>query len=947
MFDDGQQGDLEPGDGIYGAAIPAPRVWVAGQMIRYYVTASDSQGNDSRAPAFLDREGRNQSPEYFGTIVTTVDPPSELPVLQWFAENPGSGRTRAGTRASVYYDGQFYDNIFVRQRGGATNGSSQKFQFNSGDKFYANEELGKVFEFNLNAQGSDPSYIRQTLAFESYSMIGAPSEVSFLTHVRVNGGFDRVGVFIEQVDEDFLDRNGLDDDGTIYKFVQRGNLDPVFADTITGIEKKTGDETDLSDLAEVVAGLNLDTVEERRQYMFDNFNIPQILNYLAVRSVTQDADDVRKNFYMYRDTEGTGEWMIIPWDKDWTFGITGDGGPDLSHPFFADRAHWKPNANQWNMLYEAMFNDPVTQQMYLRRLRSVMDEILQPPGTPAAERIFENRIDEIFATAAADLPSAAANSLNGLKNYFQTRRTQLYVTHSIDALTGANGVPVNSDAAGIPHEQVGNPTLEFGQIEFQPASGNQDEEFIELINSNDTAVDISGWLLRGGVEHEFASGTVIPAGASLFVSPKPSVFRARMEGPSGGQSLLVQGNYKGHISNFGELIELVGAGEELVASVTTPVAPSESQQYVRITEVHYNPAAPNADEITAGFADNDAFEFIELVNQSDTPVDLSLAQFTDGIEFRFDPGTIVEAGERFVVVGDLTAFRLRYGGNINVAGQFDFGRLDNDGEKLKLEDAAGGTIAEFSYNDSEEWPVAADGTGNSLVVVDTDGDYNLPANWRASNTIGGTPGVAEEPSNQDISDVRVSGTDWDAAFLDRLAQDGLDSLLTADAATVLPWAGIDQVSVTYGPNINVIPLLVPLSGIAGIDYTDGAETEQVGDTVTWTLATPIAIDRLTVTLSPLAADLAFGVLPGDVTGDGQVDIRDLSAIRGSLLMSADDEAYLVRADLNADGIVNLRDVQLLRGSMLDKLLDELPDNGRLAQEADWDARVDQVFADEE
>ena len=51
-----------------------------------------------------------------------------------------------------------------------------------------------------------------------------------------------------------------------------------------------------------------------------------------------DADDVRKNFYMYRDTNGTQQWSIFPWDKDWTFGVTGDGGTYLTHPFFGDYA---------------------------------------------------------------------------------------------------------------------------------------------------------------------------------------------------------------------------------------------------------------------------------------------------------------------------------------------------------------------------------------------------------------------------------------------------------------------------------------------------------------------------------------------------------------------------------------------------------------------------------
>jgi len=41
--------------------------------------------------------------------------------------------------------------------------------------------------------------------------------------------------------------------------------------------------------------------------------------------------------------------------------------------------------------------------MYLRRLRTVMDEFLKPPGTPYAELFIENRIDELVAVMSADV----------------------------------------------------------------------------------------------------------------------------------------------------------------------------------------------------------------------------------------------------------------------------------------------------------------------------------------------------------------------------------------------------------------------------------------------------------------------------------------------------------------------------------------------------------------
>ena len=153
----------------------------------------------------------------------------------------------------------------------------------------------------------------------------------------------------------------------------------------------------------------------------------------------------------------------------------------------------------------------------------------------------------------------------------------------------------------IPLAQVGNPAIDFGAIDFNPASGNQDEEYIELVNPNDVAVDLSGWQLTGGVEWQFPAGTVLPAGWSLYVTPNAQAFRARETGPSGGQGLFVQGNYDGHLSNFGETIELLAADGPLVSTSTYEGDPTDAQQYLRISEIMYHPLPPTTAELVDQF----------------------------------------------------------------------------------------------------------------------------------------------------------------------------------------------------------------------------------------------------------------------------------------------------------------------------------------------------------
>ena len=52
MSDDGTGDDVEANDGMYTATIPAS-AYSAGQMVRYYVSTTDTDGNPARKPEFF------------------------------------------------------------------------------------------------------------------------------------------------------------------------------------------------------------------------------------------------------------------------------------------------------------------------------------------------------------------------------------------------------------------------------------------------------------------------------------------------------------------------------------------------------------------------------------------------------------------------------------------------------------------------------------------------------------------------------------------------------------------------------------------------------------------------------------------------------------------------------------------------------------------------------
>ena len=116
MADDGQGADRAAQDGVYTGVIPAGAA-TAGQMLRYYVVARDTTGSSQRAPRITDTTGTGRSAEYYGTVIADPTLTDPLPAFLWFTNDVAGSRSPTGARASVLYGGEFYDNVFVRQRG--------------------------------------------------------------------------------------------------------------------------------------------------------------------------------------------------------------------------------------------------------------------------------------------------------------------------------------------------------------------------------------------------------------------------------------------------------------------------------------------------------------------------------------------------------------------------------------------------------------------------------------------------------------------------------------------------------------------------------------------------------------------------------------------------------------------------------------------------------------
>jgi len=196
-------------------------------------------------------------------------------------------------------------------------------------------------------------------------------------------------------------------------------------------------------------------------------------------------------------------------------------------------------------------------------------------------------------------------------------------------------------------------------------------------------------------------------------------------------------------------------GTAVLAGVAAST-PADYKDFLQISEINYNPSDPTAAETAAGVTNNDDFEFIELYNSSSSvSLDLNNVQFTSGITFNFTGSNVTSLGPKdyLLLVKDQNAFDVRYGTGHNsiIAGQYS-GSLSNTGENLVLVNPSGGDIQNFSYNDSHPWPLAADGYGFSLNLINPGSDPNhaKAKNWTSNGPNGGSPGAANVPTQPEI-----------------------------------------------------------------------------------------------------------------------------------------------------------------------------------------------------
>ena len=586
MNDAGTNADVTAGDRVWTGVIPAG-VAAAGQLLRYDVTATDAAGNTSRWPIYPDAL---ESEQYLGTVVVNPTLQTLLPVVYLFVQDVAAGDTRTGTQATMFYSGELYDNLAISLHGQTSAGWPKKsYNISLPKDHYLLYQPGASREKNIRLLSNygDKMRMHTTLTYEAVAMGGAYGHFSFPVRVQRNGAFFGIEDMVEDGDDYFLSRLGLDPNGALYKMYN--NLSSA-----SGNEKKTRKWEGTDDLTAFITRLDEGiALATRVTYAWDNLDLPQVTGYFATMALTSNQDLGHKNYYLFHDNDGTGEWAILPWDVNLSWGRNWVD----SIGYFSDILYQTNVLNFYdpvqqskasNRLFDLFFSTPAFRQMYLRRLRTLMDTILMPTGTPASQLVLEPIIrhaedlmqptnltpsDAILDFAAWGPPWGDTN-LSILRTEAE-RTISTHLAGRRSFLYSSPNATLNGDH--VPSAQPANAAVYFASWDYSPLSGNLNEQYVELRNTNSYAVDVSNWQVTGAIDYKFRGGTVIPAGGSLYLAPNVNAFRARTNGPSAGQNLYVQGPTGGYLSPRGNSPLMLQNGSGSIVTSNSYAAYSAQQ----------------------------------------------------------------------------------------------------------------------------------------------------------------------------------------------------------------------------------------------------------------------------------------------------------------------------------------------------------------------------------
>ena len=399
-----------------------------------------------------------------------------------------------------------------------------------------------------------------------FKSVGSPYVGHKYIRLHANGDYFGLYVDMEHPDARWLERNGLNREGNLYKATaSREEVNGTY-------EKKTNENGDMSDLRTFLRDMHATPRAELVSFFEERVDPDITLEYQMSQVLMNNRDYPHKNHYLYHDTD-RGKWMPTAWDLDLVYGKRWDGnfegvlndamdnpgttpwhttnvrgggtGNHFLDKFFAQGGDYYRRAylvRLWDALHEKF-----TVEQYEERIQDYHGFLLEEQADDIAEwgRSRPSANDR-------NAPAEFEPNLDRVRNHIRIRRNFL-----INYLRNTESFS-------------GHARVKITEIMYNPP-GSDDLEYLELWNNSGAAIDVSGWRILGigatneeGVREEFSfpDETRLDTDEVIIVAKNPDRFALRY-----GNEHRVFGPYPGNLGNGGDTLRVRDAGPGHPATV--------------------------------------------------------------------------------------------------------------------------------------------------------------------------------------------------------------------------------------------------------------------------------------------------------------------------------------------------------------------------------------------
>ena len=236
--------------------------------------------------------------------------------------------------------------------------NGQKLKFLKGEEYQYYRTLNVLPERprgGTTAGESTPH--REDFAYWFFEGFGVPAPGAEWYRFIDNGEHSQ-RLLIEQINERFLEENGLDSDADLFK---RNYVNPLW-------EPHTNLENGTQSIDALERALRATDQDELHEAITTNLVMEEFLNYIVASVLISNWDGFHNNNWMYLDPDSQ-KWQIIPWDNDKAWGYTDSDPMFVEMPIdFPLNGRAREAGRDPGPITGRLMRDPIFYDSYIERL---------------------------------------------------------------------------------------------------------------------------------------------------------------------------------------------------------------------------------------------------------------------------------------------------------------------------------------------------------------------------------------------------------------------------------------------------------------------------------------------------------------------------------------------------------------------------------------------------